>query len=305
MSDERELEDLLAEARRRLGPEPREGAPEAAAAPEGPAAAALAAAAAAEAAVAQRSAATAPAPHEGWLRLRTAGVLTSRLVDLKLSDPVGTGILLLQAPLIGLCVGVAFDGESYATRALQFVLAMVAVWLGTFSACREVVKERLIFLRERRAGVPVRAYLLSKVVVLAFFSVVQCLLLVLTVSRSVVFDDAHPVTVFCALLATCLCANALGLLLSAAVKSQNSLIALVPVALIPQLIFSEAILGDAGEAVERIELAMIASWSYDVLHELPKDDPSWATVLGGFAVLFAFQGVMLLGSALLLRAQDE
>jgi hypothetical protein len=181
---------------------------------------------------------------------------------------------------------------------------MVCVWLGTFSACREVVKERLIFLRERRAGVPVRSYLLSKVVVLAGLAAVQTLLLLIAVQRTVHFDGSLPLT-FVLLLLTTLSANALGLMLSSLVKSQNSLIALVPIALIPQLIFSEVIIPNPGDLVEKIELVMLASWSYDMLHQLPRGEPDWGIVAGSVAALTGAWAAMLLLSGVFLRAQDE
>ena len=107
------------------------------------------------------------------------------------------------------------------------------------------------------------------------------------------------------LLLTTLCANALGLLLSSMVKSQNSLIALVPIVLIPQLIFSEVLLPNPGELVEKIELAMIASWAYNMLHELPKSEPLWGNVFMGVAVLVAMQVALLVASGIFLRAQEE
>ena len=114
----------------------------------------------------QAAASPSSAPREGTLarllQWRVASILTARYVELKLADLGGSLILIAQAPLIGYLIRLAFDGEKETLR-LQFVLAMVAVWFGTFNACREVVKERLIFLRERRTGVPVRAYLLSKI----------------------------------------------------------------------------------------------------------------------------------------------
>lgn len=308
MSDDKELEDLLAEARKGM-PAPKELPPEPKqTSGKDPAAIAQAAAAAAEASVAKTqsspAAKEAPSAVEGLLDLRVASILTARYVDLKLADFWGSAILILQAPLIGLFLSLAFDGQSDGDRGFQFVLAMVAVWLGTFSGCREVVKERLIFLRERRAGVSVRAYLLSKVGVLAFVSAIQCLLLLVVVRRTVDFDSSLPL-VFLLLLLTTLCANALGLMLSSMVKSQNSLIASVPIVLIPQLIFSDVLLPNPGQLVEKIELGMMASWAYEVLHELPKSDPLWGNVVLACFVLVAMQFAMLVASGIFLRAQDE
>ncbi len=237
------------------------------------------------------------------LQLRLAAILTSRYVDLKLGDLTGTLILVAQAPLIGFLVSLAFDGQREG-ESLQFVLAMVAVWLGTFNSCREVVKERLIFLRERRTGVPVRAYLVSKVLVLSCLAALQALLLVAAVQRTVRFES-NLALVFAALFAIALTSTALGLLLSSTVKSQNSLIALVPIALIPQLIFSDALLHNPGPAVERIELIMIADWGLELLRELREDDVSWVEVAKCSGVLTGMGLGLLLLAGVCLRAQEE
>ncbi len=250
-----------------------------------------------------------PPPGEGegalsrLLRLRQASILTSRYVDLKLADLGGLFFLLVQAPLIGWLIGIAYEGKTQS-RTIDFILAIVAVWFGCFNACREVVKERLIFLRERRAGVTVRAYLVSKALVLAVFAALQVLVLVVMVARVVRMESSLPL-LYAGLLTTCLTATALGLLLSSVVHSQNSLIALVPIALIPQLIFSEVTLGTTSPLVKRIELGMIAAWGLDVLDELRKSKPAWGTVLQGEAVLLGLALALLVLAGLCLRAQDE
>jgi hypothetical protein len=255
-------------------------------------------------------AAAAPAvPAEGALarvlRLRQASVLTSRYVDLKLGDLGGLALTLLQAPLIGWLIGLAFDDKPESQR-IDFILAVVAVWLGCFNACREVVKERPIFLRERRAGVSVRAYVLSKLLVLSVIAAVQCLVLLIMVARAVRLSGALPL-MYLALLTTTLSATALGLLISSVVTSQNSLIALVPIVLIPQLIFSEVTLGNANEVVQKVERAMVADWGYRVLNELRKAsaDRRWSTILEGEAVLAGMGLGLLVLAVVCLKAQEE
>lgn len=246
-------------------------------------------------------------PAEGLLsralQLRQASVLTSRYVDLKLGDLGGLFLTLAQAPLIGFLIGLAFDGKG-EDRTLDFILSIVAVWFGCFNGCREVVKERLIFLRERRAGVSVRAYVLSKLLVLAVLAALQCLLLLLLVARVVRMEGALPL-MFVGLLSTTLAATALGLLLSSVVHSQNSLIALVPIVLIPQLIFSEVVLHSRGPVVERIEHGMIASWGFEVLDELRKTKHAWSDIAQAEGVLLAMTVGFLVLAGLALKLQEE
>lgn len=222
-------------------------------------------------------------PKGGPHRRGPASVLTARYVDVKLGDPLGTAATLVQAPLFGLFVGLAFDGRAESLP-LQFTLSMIAVWFGVFDACREVVKERAIFLRERRIGVPVSAYLASKLVVLTCLSTVQCLLLLVVVSRHVRFEASLP-AVFLVLALTAFSGVTLGLLISSAVASQNSLIALVPVVLIPQLVFSDLLIPRPPASVERIEHALIADWSLGLLRDLAASEADWPGIVGGAGAL--------------------
>jgi hypothetical protein len=253
------------------------------------------------------TAAPGAAPESGLSRLlalRTASILAARYVDLKLGDLAGLGLLLVQAPLIGWLVGLAFEGRR-ESRTIDFVLAMVAVWFGCFNGCREVVKERLIMLRERRMGVPVRAYVLSKLGVLAVLCAIQCIALVALAGHGITFA-ASPALVFLALWSTSLCGTALGLLLSSIVTSQNSLIALVPIALIPQLIFSKSLLGDTPtELVVRIRDLMISGWGFELLDELRKDAPAFVPCLKAESALLGFTVLFLLLAGAALKAQDE
>lgn len=239
------------------------------------------------------------------LALRTASVLTHRYVDLKLADLGGTLVLLAQAPVIGFMIARLAYYQDQEDTTLDFILALVAVWFGVFNGCREFVKERLIFLRERRTGVPVRAYVVSKVGVLAVLAALQCLILVAMVH---VWCDlrGNPALVFLTLFSTTLAATSLGLLLSSVVKSQNTLIALVPIVLIPQLIFSDATLGHRSDLIERIKAAMIASWGWDMLRELAHRKTDWWLLLGHELVLLAIAvGLLVLATGFLRLQGDE
>jgi len=204
----------------------------------------------------------------GQLRL-----LLRRYLRIKTRDRVGTAILLLQAPLIGVLLALVFGLQKdaipyWCMGALEqlakqservrtgteslisslapaadrsgaiFFLIVAAVWFGTSNAAREVVSERAIFRRERMINLGVLNYVLSKFLVLSALCLLQCTLLVGIVFFSL--DLAGGFGTFLHSLGlmtlTALCSVALGLLVSTAVTSSEAAMALTPIALIPQVV---------------------------------------------------------------------
>ncbi|HVY48084.1 MAG TPA: ABC transporter permease, partial [Minicystis sp.] len=122
--------------------------------------------------------------------------------------------------------------------AAVFFLVVAAIWFGTSNAAREIVSERAIYLRERMVNLGLFNYVLSKYVLLAVFCVVQCTVLLLIVFFALGFHGGMQAfgMELASLVATSLCAVALGLLLSTVVASSEAAMALTPIALIPQVV---------------------------------------------------------------------
>lgn len=191
-------------------------------------------------------------------------ILADRYLSLTFADTGATLILLLQAPIIGGVISVAWKNGIQKQEILNFILALVAVWFGCVNASREVVKERPIFLREKRLGVPVSSYLLSKFMVLALIAFIQCLILTLLVYSNVPGYKLSRITLMVYLYLGSLAGTSLGLLVSCCVKSQNTAVGIIPILLIPQVIFSEVVLG-TGDRPENLEIPMPVSWTFEAL----------------------------------------
>lgn len=161
-------------------------------------------------------------------------------------------ILLLQAPIIALCIGLVLPSDvlgrgtiaSFYAVLLSFLLVTGAVWLGTTSSCREIVKERTIVEREAAAGVRLDAYLVAKVLVLFALSFVQVVLLV---AVTVALQPLHAgpavylkIGGICVL--TAWVSVAVALVLSARARSADQASSAVPLLLLPQLLFAGAII---------------------------------------------------------------
>ena len=183
---------------------------------------------------------------------RQARVMTARYARCLVREGRTLRVLLLQAPVIGLCIGVVLPRDVLASGSLasfyavllSFLLITGSVWLGTTSACREIVTERVIVEREAAAGVRLDAYLTAKVAVLFTLAVVQVAVLV---GVTVVLQPLHAeprvyaqIGGLCVL--TAWVSVAVALVLSARVRSADQASSAVPLLLLPQLLFAGAII---------------------------------------------------------------
>jgi hypothetical protein len=130
-----------------------------------------------------------------------------------------------------------------------------ATWLGTSNAVREIVKEYPVFRRERSVGLSPSAYVASKVLVLGPLTVLQTVVMVLIAMSQQQLPAvdptgtlaippggsyfANPMVELCVDVALAgLAAMALGLAVSALVKSSDRALVLLPLLLITQVIAS-------------------------------------------------------------------
>lgn len=127
-----------------------------------------------------------------------------------------------------------------------FMMGLAANLLGVFAASYEIIKENSIYRRERMINLQVLPYLLSKVVVLAFFAAAQCLLLLLVIRLRVDYPPEGiflPVwlELYITLFLATLASIAQGLLISAAVRNQDTVIYVILVVIFVQIMFGGAI----------------------------------------------------------------
>ncbi len=199
--------------------------------------------------------------------VRQFRILAERYVRLIASDRKNLAILLLQAPIIGAVILLAARANALQTptstngRLVLFLLAVVGVWFGVLNSVREVTKEAKIYRRERLANLRIGTYLLSKLAVMAGLCLVQSVVLLGVLALRVDFSPeftaltpdgfvdlvrgpplglwgASLVTVFL----TSLSGVGLGLLISTVVSSSDKAMSVVPLALIPQLVFAMALM---------------------------------------------------------------
>ena len=187
--------------------------------------------------------------RSGTRLLRQTGILIRRYISILRGDPHALlamlGRALLIAVLLGLVFGNLADFSNPAERAqrtvnLQLLLAISCFWLGCNAAAKELIKERLIFRRERDFNLRVGAYFASKLLVLAATSILQVALLWGIVQASCRLPGS-PALQWLTLSALTVAGTVIGLLISAIARSEEMATALVPIVVIPQIILAGVI----------------------------------------------------------------
>ncbi len=201
-------------------------------------------------------------------------ILAARYRDSLLGDKGGLFLMLAQAPFIGWLCALVWGSIENDTPALYFVLCLAAVWFGCVNACREVVKERAIFERERLFGLRPGAYILSKVWVLAGLGAVQVILLQGTVEWHLQLRGPMPLELL-ALFGASVAGTGLGLLVSALATTQERAVFAVPLHLLPQILFSELANPSNlySDVVATLEKVMPVHWAFRVFEESAALEP--------------------------------
>ena len=260
--------------------------------------------------------------------------LFSRYLKRKLRDQASLGIQLAQPVIVGVLLGWLFAGDengleyfdprvplsARGVNATLFLLGATAFWLGCSNVARELVSERAVFRRERRAGLPVSAYLGAAFSLQVLLAAVQTFVLA---SLIWVMVDVQGETFFLSwlvLLATAALGIAVGLLVSALAKTEVFALSMVPILLLPQLMFAGYLqlydLLDKGQAF--LADLMPLRWSFELLAWLeydavfdgdrqlrdaigfPLDEP----LFGAYFLLFWTAGALLACRSSLYRLKD-
>jgi ABC-type multidrug transport system ATPase subunit/pSer/pThr/pTyr-binding forkhead associated (FHA) protein len=202
--------------------------------------------------------------------------LVRRYSEVLTNDKWNLLILFGQAPTIALLTYLVV-GKSDPRDFPYFVLSLIAIWFGTSVAARELVKERPIFKRERMVNLRLFPYLGSKLFVLSFVVGLQATLLFTALKvlhfagimylPGILFGLPHLFV----LVLTGVVGIAIGLLISAVVKTSEMATSLVPLILIPQILFAGLTAVPTGVA-RLVGATMPATWSFDEMKRLSSLD---------------------------------
>ena len=169
--------------------------------------------------------------------IRQWATLARRYLEVKLRDGRNTALLLAQAPIIGIIVALIIGRSANDAKTL-FVSALVSIWFGANNAVREIVDEAPIYSRERTVNLKIPSYVLSKFFVLSGLGFVQCTLFVgiLAAFKLVMPADFYLLDLILTL--TSIAGTAMGLWVSAMARSVERALSVLPLIIIPQLLFA-------------------------------------------------------------------
>jgi ABC-type multidrug transport system ATPase subunit len=206
--------------------------------------------------------------------------LTARYAEVMARDTRSLALLLLQAPAIAVAFLLLFNPNIFAftsaeggdarraMSALHMIVAS-AIWLGASNAAREITKEIPIYARERLVNLGILPYVMSKVAVLSVLCLIQSAALLGIFAARIDLAglgwDIYP-KLLAAIFLTSLGGLSMGLLVSATVGNSDRAMAIVPILLIPQLMFDgtlvplEQMLGPA----KGLAQLMMSKWSLEL-----------------------------------------
>jgi ABC-type multidrug transport system permease subunit len=200
-------------------------------------------------------------------------MLASRYWRTMTRDRRTLSLVLGQAPVIGVLIAIVFHpgalgavGSPTDSIEIVFMLMTGSIWLGVATACREVVKERGLVEREFDVGVRLDAYILAKAFVLFTLTFVQVamLLIVVMVLQPFHIPSSDSIQIFVLALLTGWVSVGLGLAVSCIVRSVDQAAGVVPLLLMPQLLFAGALIPIAQmpRLVSALANLTFARWSY-------------------------------------------
>ncbi|OQR61236.1 ABC transporter ATP-binding protein [Streptomyces maremycinicus] len=200
------------------------------------------------------------------------GTLVRRYTAALAADRTFLAIMIALPFVMGAMARALSGGELDREHAMNvlLILCVGGVLTGAANAVRELVKERVIYRRERAVGLSRSAYLLSKVVVLGTVTVVQAVVLTLVAllgvdlgapgGEGVLMPPLVEITVAVALLS--FTAMMYGLVISALVHKEEVTMPLLVLLAIVQVVFCGALLTlDGVPGLEQLAWLVPARWA--------------------------------------------
>ncbi len=162
------------------------------------------------------------------------------------NDPNGTAYAQQKGSAIKALQDFILPGSGTDAQKVLFILGFTTVLFGCINGAREIVKEAPIYMRERAVNLGILPYMFSKIAVLGILCLFQSAILVVIVELGEPLHQGVILPViaetYVTLVLTSLGGLMFGLTISAIAPNNDRAISFVPIILIPQVIFSGAII---------------------------------------------------------------
>lgn len=213
-------------------------------------------------------------------------IFTIRNIKTKLTNKQYLLITFLEAPILAVILGyftkyisgtdtdpnVYIFAENVNLIAYLFMAVTVALFFGMTLSAEEIIKDKKILSREKFLNLSKTSYFNSKIIVLFLISAVQTLSFIL-VGNFILEINGLTLTYWAILFTTAAFANILGLNISATFDSVVTIYIIIPFILVPQLLFSGAIVEfsklhkdfTSYKEVPVIGDIMTSRWAYEAL----------------------------------------
>jgi ABC-type multidrug transport system ATPase subunit/pSer/pThr/pTyr-binding forkhead associated (FHA) protein len=186
---------------------------------------------------ARAAAASAARAEAKGFSLHQMAVLVHRNWELKFGDRGQTLLLFLQAPIVALLVALMADAPNQVQTI--FMAMFAALWFGCSNAVREIVDEQTIYRRERQTGLKIPSYIFSKLAVLSFVALAQCVsvvVILMGVRRALELSLPEALAAVGIMFLVAVNGTIIGLLISALVRTPEMALTIFPLVMIPELL---------------------------------------------------------------------
>ncbi len=219
-------------------------------------------------------------------KLRQFWIFLTRDVLSKFTNKQYIAINLLEAPALALILAffVKFIDQAKSPKGdyifhysenipqFLFISVVVSLFIGLTVAAEEIIKDQKILKREQFLNLSKGSYLYSKIMIMFGISAIQMFLYVL-VGNYILEIKGMTFTHWFMLFSTSCFANMLGLNISASFNSAKVIYILIPILIIPQLLFSGVIVKfdklhpwfSSQSEVPLLGNVMASRWAYEAM----------------------------------------
>lgn len=170
---------------------------------------------------------------------------------------------------------------------LLFIFSCISIWIGLSNSIREIVQESAIYFRERLLNLGLFPYVFSKLGVRGAIALGQTVLISAAVivnfdapeSSLIPWSIGFTFTTFLTLLAS----TSLSLMLSAYIKTENEGNGILPLIMIPQIIFS-GVLFELDGWSSKLSWLMLSRWSIGAYGALANINSMESNIPGSEAI---------------------